>query len=106
METSAVLSIRVQQVVTMAPELGIGFTALKHEVSIDEGISEGTVVKVLELDQVPNPGLRLDCENYTKTNLCKNQISFKKFKNVFKKMIFSLSLFAGSACEFPRKVKT
>ena len=62
METSAVLSIRVQQVVTMAPELGIGFTALKHEVSIDEGISEGTVVKVLELDQVPNPGLRLDCE--------------------------------------------
>ena len=62
METSAVLSIRVQQVVTMAPELGIGFTALKHEISIDEGISEGTVVKVLELDQVPNPGLRLDCE--------------------------------------------
>ena len=62
METSTVLSIRVQQVVTMAPELGIGFTALRHEISIDEGISEGTVVKVLELDQVPNPGLRLDCE--------------------------------------------
>ena len=62
MESSFVLSIRVQQVVTMAPELGIGFTELKHEISIDEGITEGTVVKVLELDQVPNPGLRLDCE--------------------------------------------
>ena len=61
MESSVMLSIRVQQVVTMAPELGIGFTELKHEISIDEGIAEGTVVKFLELDQIPNPGLRIDC---------------------------------------------
>ena len=62
MEASVVLNILVRQVVTMPPELGIGFTELSHQISIEEGIKEGTVIKVFELDQNPNPGLKIDCE--------------------------------------------
>ena len=55
MEASVVLNILVRQVVTMPPELGIGFTELSHQISIEEGIKEGTVIKVFELDHVFMP---------------------------------------------------
>ena len=61
LETKSFLVIRVDQVVTMAPELGIGFASLKYEANIDENLAENTVVQVLDLDQVPIPGLDIQC---------------------------------------------
>lgn len=62
LETSVILMIRVQQVVTMPPELGVGFTELRHEVDVEENSPEGTVLRILPLDQIPNPGLKIDCQ--------------------------------------------
>ena len=61
LETKSFLVIRVDQVVTMAPELGIGFASLKYEANIDENLAENTVVQVLDLDQAPIIGLDIQC---------------------------------------------
>ena len=61
LETKSFLVIRVDQVVTMAPELGIGFASLKYEANIDENLVENTVVQVLDLDQAPIIGLDIQC---------------------------------------------
>ena len=82
MESTVTLSLRIQQVVTMPPELGVGFTDLRYEVTIDEGIDIGRVAQVLELDQVPNPGLKIDCEAM-KIRDDKGRLSNNIFKGKF-----------------------
>ena len=54
--------IRIQQVVTMAPELGVGFAQLEYDLSVPEDQAVQSIIQSLGLDQVPNPGLKIQCE--------------------------------------------
>ena len=42
--------------------MSIGFETIRHEVDIEENLAQNTVVKVLELDQEPIPGLDIQCQ--------------------------------------------
>ena len=52
----------IQQVVTMPPELGIGFAQLEHELNLPENQPVQSVIHSISLDQVPHPGLKIQCE--------------------------------------------
>jgi protocadherin-15 len=62
LETSVTLIVRVQQVVTMSPELGVGFETLRYDLKLEENTMRGKVIQVLTLDQVPRRGLDIKCE--------------------------------------------
>ena len=46
----------------MAPELGIGFAQLEHELNLPENQPVQSVIHSISLDQVPHPGLKIQCE--------------------------------------------
>ncbi len=62
LESTVSLFIRVQQVVTMAPELGIGFVSLNYDLTVNENTRRGKVLKSLPLDKTPSSPNAVKCE--------------------------------------------
>ena len=42
--------------------LGIGFTEIKYDLNVPEDQPVQSIIQSLDLDQIPNPGLKILCE--------------------------------------------
>ena len=54
--------ITVQQVVTVAPNSGVGFASLEHDIKVMENTPQEAVLKTLALAKKPERNIRIRCE--------------------------------------------
>ena len=59
LDSTVSILVRVRQVVTVAPESGVGFAQLEHKVDLLENIERGGLVAILPLEKKPPAEKRL-----------------------------------------------
>jgi protocadherin-15 len=62
LETTVQILVTVQQVVTVPPNSGVGFSSLEHDITVMENTPQEAVLKTITLEKKPERNIRIRCD--------------------------------------------